>query len=303
MKVDELSALMRITAMLEWYQHSDGYKIPTRIAYTYYNTNSPELKESVQSLYDRYCESLEDAFGIKRSVSDLSEYSDENIVSLNTSINHPLWDFIENIAKDSSVIDTSSNSSLYNWEKFIRTISKIDIALMVNEGALRYDFKGIMYNMPFAESIASLDFNTIASVMPHTFSKTVSLYTNRKSLSTRIDGIISVLTAYKDAYEKNGIEGIREVINEASISENLVGCALEKLEGYDKEKLRSAMTAIQEPNHYRSLLKELFLDPVIDPPEVFVADSKSSIARLERYYEIVDEIYHDTYLITSAWLK
>ena len=61
------------------------------------------------------------------------------------------------------------------------------------------------------------------------------------------------------------------------------------------------MTAIQEPNHYRSLLKELFLDPVLDPPEVSVTDSKGSIARLERYYEIVDEIYHDTYLITSAW--
>ena len=300
MKVDKLSALMRITAMLDWYQHSDGYKIPTRLTYTYYNTNSAELKESVQRLYDRYCESLGDAFGIKRMVSDLSEYSDENIVSLNAGINHPLWDFIENIAKDPSVIDTSSNSSLYNWEKFIRTISKIDIALMVNECALLYDFKGIMCNIPFAESIASLDFNTIAADMPHTFSKTMSLYTNRKSFSTRIDGIISVLTAYKAAYEKNGIDGIREVINEASISENLVGCDLEKLEGCDKEKLRSAMTAIQEPNHYRSLLKELFLDPVLDPPEVFVPDSKGSIARLERYYEIVDEIYHDTYLITSA---
>ena len=62
MKVDELSALMRITAMLDWYQHSDGYKIPTRLTYTYYNTNSAELKESVQRLYDRYCESLEDVF-------------------------------------------------------------------------------------------------------------------------------------------------------------------------------------------------------------------------------------------------
>lgn len=303
MKVDELSALMRITAMLDWYQHSDGYKIPTRLTYTYYNTNSAELKESVLRLYDRYCESLEDAFGIKRSVSDLSEYSDENIVSLNTSIHHPLWDFIDNIAKDSSVIDSRSNQSFYNWEKFIRTISKIDIALMVNECALLYDFKGIKYSMPFAESIASLDLNTIASVMPHTFSKNMSLYTNRKSFSTRIDCIISVLTAYKDAYEKNGIDGIREVINETSISENLVGCDLEKLEGCDKEKLRSVMTAIQEPNHYRSLLKELFLDPVLDPPEVFVTDSKGSIARLERYYEIVDEIYHDTYLITSAWYE
>lgn len=294
MKVDELSALMRITAMLDWYQHSDGYKIPTRLTYTYYNTNSVELKESVQRLYDRYCESLEDAFGIKRMVSDLSEYSDENIVSLNAGINHPLWDFIENIAKDSSVIDSRSNQSFYNWEKFIRTISKIDIELMVNECTLL---------MPFPESIASLDFNTIASDMPQTFSKTVSLYTNRKIFSTRIDGIISVLTAYKDAYEKNGIDGIREVINETSISENLVGCDLEKLEGCDKEKLRSVMTAIQKPNHYRSLLKELFLDPVLDPPEVFVPDSKGSIARLERYYEIVDEIYHDTYLIISAWYE
>lgn len=303
MKVDELSALMRIAAMLDWYQHSDGYKIPIRLAYTYYSTNSAELKESVQRLYDRYCESLEDAFGIKRMVSDLSEYSDENIVSLNAGINHPLWDFIENIAKVPSVIDTSSNSSLYNWEKFIRTISKIDIALMVNEGVLLYDFKGIKYSMPFAESIASLDFNTIATDMPHTFSKNMSLYTNRKSFYTRIDGFISALTAYKDAYEKNGIDGIREVINEASTSEKLVGCDLEKLEGCYKEKLRSAMTAIQEPNHYRSLLKELFLDPVLDPPKVFVPDSKGSIARLERYYEIVDEIYHDTYLIISTWLK
>lgn len=294
MKVDELSALMRIAAMLDWYQHSDGYKIPIRLTHTYYNTNSAEVKENVQRLYDRYCESLEDVFGIKRMVSDLSEHSDENIVSLNAGIHYPLWDFIENIAKDSSVIDSRSNQSFYNWEKFIRTISKIDIALMVNECTLL---------MPFAESIASLDFNNIASDIPHTFSKIVSLYTNRKSLSTRIDGIISVIIAYKDAYEKNGIEGIREVINEASISENLVGCALEKLEGCDKEKLRSAMTAIQEPNHYRSLLKELFLDPVLDPPEVFVTDSKGSIARLERYYEIVDEIYHDTYLIISAWYE
>lgn len=294
MKVDELSALMRIAAMLDWYQHSDGYKIPIRLTHTYYNTNSTEVKDSIQRLYDRYCESLEDVFGIKRMVSDLSEHSEENIVSLNAGIHYPLWDFIENIAKDSSVIDSRSNQSFYNWEKFIRTISKIDIALMVNECTLL---------MPFAESVASLDFNTIASDIPYTFSKTVSLYTNRKSFSTRIDGIISVLTAYKDAYEKNGIDGIREVINEASISENLVGCDLEKLEGCDKEKLRSVMTAIQEPNHYRSLLKELFLDPVLDPPEVFVTDSKGSIARLERYYEIVDEIYHDTYLITSSWYE
>ena len=304
MKVDELSALMRITAMLDWYQHSDGYKIPTRLTYTYYNTNSAELKESVQRLYDRYCESLEDVFGIKRMVFDLSEYSDKNTVSLDTRINQPLWDFVENVVKDPSVIDTSSNSSLYNWEKFIRTISKIDIALMVNQ-----------YQMftPNSESIASLDFDHMVSVMPQILSRFVYLYKNRKNFSARIDGMISLLTVHKTTYEMTGIDGIREAIEYkftyekigidgvASISENLRGCDLERFECLDQETLRSMMDSIQEPDHYQALVEELFIDPSLDPPKAFVEDSKGLIAEMERYYNIVDEIYHDRYLIAPTW--
>lgn len=317
MKVDELSALMRIAAMLDWYHSSDAYKIPTRLTYTYYNANNAELKESVQRLYDRYCESLEDAFGIKRMVSDLLESSNENTVSLATRINQPLWDFVENVVKDPSVIDTSSNSSLYNWEKFIRTISKVDIILMVTEGALPYDFKGIKYSMPFAESIASLDINTIAAVMPQIISKNMSLYKNRKNFSTRIDGMISLLTVHKTTYEMTGIDGIREAIEYkftyektgidgiASILENLGGRGLERFECLDRETLESMMDSIQDPDHYQALVEELFIDPSLDPPKAFLEDSKGLIAEMERYYSIVDEIYHDMYLIapTCTWLR
>ena len=308
MKVDELSALMRITAMLDWYHHSDAYKIPIICTTMCDDMDNAQLKQSVQGWYNQYCEILEETFGIKRSVVDLFESSNENTVSLATRINQPLWDFVENVVKDPSVIDTSSNSSLYNWEKFIRTISKIDIALMVNQ-----------YQMftPNSESIASLDFDRMVSVMPQILSRFVYLYKNRKNFSTRIDGMISLLTAHKTTYEMTGIDGIREAIEYkftyekigidgiASILENLGGRGLGRFECLDQETLESMMDSIQDPDHYQALVEELFIDPSLDPPKAFVEDSKGLIAEMERYYSIVDEIYHDMYLIapTCTWLR
>lgn len=306
MKVDELSALMRITAMLDWYHHSDAYKIPIICTTMCDDADNTQLKQSVQGWYNQYCEILEETFGIKRSVVDLFESSNENTVSLATRINQPLWDFVENVVKDPSVIDTSSNSSLYNWEKFIRTISKIDIALMINQHRMF---------TPNPESIASLDFDRMISVMPQILSRFVYLYKNRKNFSARINSMISLLTAYKTTYEMTGIDGIREAIEYkitydrvgidgvASISKNLRGCDLERFECLDQETLQSMMDSIQEPDHYQALVEELFIDPSLDPPKAFVEDSKGLIAEMERYYSIVDEIYHDMYLIAPTWLR
>ena len=149
MKVDEMSASMRIAAMLDWYHSSDAYKIPIICTTMFDATDNSQLKQSVQGWYNQYCEILEETFGIKRSVVDLFKSSNENTVSLATRINQPLWDFVENVVTDPSAIHTSSNPSLYNWEKFIRTICKIDIALMVNQHHMI---------TPHQESIASLDF-------------------------------------------------------------------------------------------------------------------------------------------------
>ena len=121
--------------------------------------------------------------------------------------------------------------------------------------------------------------------------------------------------AYKTTYEMTGIDGIREAINYkityekigidgiASTSENLRGCDLERFECLDQEKLRSMMDSIQEPDHYQALVEELFIDPSLEPPKAFVEDSKGLIVELERYYNIVDEIYHDMYLIAPTWYE
>ena len=308
MKVDELSALMRITAMLDWYHSSDAYKIPIICTTMCDDTDNAQLKQSVQGWYNQYCEILEETFGIKRSVVDLFESSNENTVSLATRINQPLWDFVENVVNDPSAIETSSNPSLYNWEKFIRTISKIDIALMVNQHQMF---------TPNSESIASLDFDRMVSTMPQILSRFVYLYKNRKNFSARIDGMISLLTVHKTTYEMTGIDGIREAIEYkftyekigidgiASILENLGGRGFGRFECLDQETLESMIESIQDPDHYQALVKELFIDASLDPPKAFVEDSKGLIAEMERYYSIVDEIYHDMYLIapTCTWLR
>ena len=275
MKVDELSKEYRALVMLDWFSYVKGDRAILVCVKSYYDADRKEVKESLRGLYNRYWDILKNAFFIEPYQIDFAKYTKDDCSTLLENIaNH-----LEYVISDQDVFCDKIENSPWKWEQFLREMSMTLVNIRANTF--------IAEKSPeFLQIHPESDLDVVISGLERNFDLIVKGFITNVSLFERLQSLISMLSALREAYYRNGGD-IRTIINNN-------GYENEHPEiGPDQEgrlqKLFDDFKNIKEFEHYQSLFDEL--------TDLMMTESTNSdpLKLLERYYAFLDEIYFDVY--------
>ena len=275
MKVDRLSKEDRALAILDWFECVEGNIDIMVCVKSYYDADRKEVKESLRGLYNRYWEILKNAFSIEPYQIDFDKYTKDDCSRL-----------IENIAKhfkgigsDQDAFCDKIENSPCEWDQFLREMSMTLINIHANTFIAEKSSE-------FLQMHPESDLDVVINGLEKNLDLIVKRFITNVSLLERLQSLISMLSALRDAYYRNGGD-IRTIIT-INGYENENPEIGPEMEGR-LQKLFDNFENIKEFKHYQSLLDEL--------GDLIMTKSTDSdpLKLLERYYAILDEIYFDVY--------
>lgn len=275
MKVDGLSKENRALAMLDWFERVEGNIDIMVCVKSYYDADRKEVKESLRGLYNRYWDILKNAFSIEPYQIDFDKYTKDDCSRLIENIaNH-----FKGIGSDQDAFCDKIENSPCEWEQFLREMSMTLVNIHANTFIAEKSSE-------FLQMHPESDLDVVISGLERNFDLIVKGFITNVSLFERLQSLISMLSALREAYYRNGGD-IRTIINNN-------GYENEHPEiGPDQEgrlqKLFDDFKNIKEFEHYQSLFDEL--------TDLMMTESTNSdpLKLLERYYAFLDEIYFDVY--------
>ena len=276
MKVDKLSKEDRALAILDWFEFVRGDRDIMTCVRSYYDADRKEVKESLRGLYNRYWDILKNAFSFEPYQIDFDKYTKDDCSKLVENIaNH-----FERISSDYDALCDKINNSSCEWDQFLREMSMTLVNIRANTFIAENSSE-------FLQMHPESDLDVVISGLERNLGLIVKGFITNVSLLERLHSLISMLSALRDAYYRNGGD-IRSMIYVTEY-EN---------EGPDEEdilqKLSDNFKNIKEFEHYQSLLDEL--------AELMMTKSTNPdpLKLLERYYAILDEIYFDVYSLGTV---
>ena len=275
MKVDELSKGNRVMAMMDWFSYVKGDRAILVCVEGYYDADRKEVKESLRGLYHRYWDILKNAFFIEPYQIDFDKYTKDDCSRLIENIaNH-----LDYVISDHDAFCDKIENSPWTWEQFLREMSMTLVNIRANTFIAEKSSELLRMHPE-----SDLDF--VISGLERNLDLIVKGFITNVSLFERLQSLISMLSALREAYYRNGGD-IRTIINNN-------GYENEHPEiGPDQEgrlqKLFDDFKNIKEFEHYQSLFDEL--------TDLMMTESTNSdpLKLLERYYAFLDEIYFDVY--------
>ena len=275
MKVDGLSKENRALAMLDWFECVEGNIDIMVCVKSYYDADRKEVKESLRGLYNRYWDILKNAFSFEPYQIDFDRYTKDDCSRLIENIaNH-----FKGIGADQDAFSDKIENSPCEWDQFLREMSMTLVNIRANTFIAEKSSE-------FLQMHPESDLDVVISGLERNLDLIVKRFITNVSLLERLQSLISMLSALRDAYYRNGGD-IRTIIT-------INGYENENPEiGPDMEgrlqKLFDNFENIKEFKHYQSLLDEL--------GDLIMTKSTDSdpLKLLERYYAILDEIYFDVY--------
>ena len=275
MKVDGLSKENRIMVMLDWFEFVHGDRDIMVCVKSYYDADRKEVKESLRGLYNRYWDILKNAFSFEPYQIDFDKYTKDDCSRLIENIaNH-----FERISTDQDALCDKLKNSSCEWDQFLREMSMT----LVN---IRANIVIAEKSSEFLQMHPESDLDVVISGLERNLDLIVKGFITNVSLFERLQSLISMLSALREAYYRNGGD-IRTIINNN-------GYENEHPEiGPDQEgrlqKLFDDFKNIKEFEHYQSLFDEL--------TDLMMTNGTNSdpLKLLERYYAFLDEIYFDVY--------
>ena len=275
MKVDGLSKENRALAILDWFEYVHGDRGIMECVKSYYDADRKEVKESVRGLYNRYWDILKNAFSIEPYQIDFDKYTKDNCNKLLENIaNH-----LDYVISDHDAFCDKIENSPWTWEQFLREMSMTLVNIRANT------FIAVK-SSEFLQMHPELDLDFVISGLERNLDLIVKGFITNVSLFERLQSLISMLSALREAYYRNGGD-IRTIIT-------INGYENEHPEiGPDQEgrlqKLFDDFKNIKEFEHYQSLFDDL--------TDLMMTESTNSdpLKLLERYYAFLDEIYFDVY--------
>ena len=275
MKVDELSKEYRALVMLDWFSYVKGDRAILVCVESYYDADRKEVKESLRGLYHRYWDILKNAFFIEPYQIDFDKYTKDDCSKLIENIaNH-----LDYVISDHDAFCDKIENSPWTWEQFLREMSMTLVNIRANTFIAEKSPELLQIHPE-----SDLDF--VINGLERNFDLIVKGFITNVSLFERLQSLISMLSALREAYYRNGGD-IRTIINNN-------GYENEHPEiGPDQEgriqKLFDDFKNIKEFEHYQSLFDEL--------TDLMMTESTNSdpLKLLERYYAFLDEIYFDVY--------
>ena len=278
MKVDGLSKENRIMVMLDWFEYVHGDRAILECVKSYYDADRKEVKESIRGLYNRYWDILKNAFSIEPYQIDFDKYTKDDCSKLLENIaNH-----FKGIGTDQDAFCDTIENSPCEWDQFLREMSMTLVNIRANT-FIAEESSELLQMHPELD----LDFVIfVINDLERNLDLIVKWFITNVSLFERLQSLISMLSALREAYYRNGGD-IRTIINNN-------GYENEHPEiGPDQEgrlqKLFDDFKNIKEFEHYQSLfdeLTDLMMTKSTDP---------DPLKLLERYYAFLDEIYFDVY--------
>ena len=275
MKVDGLSKENRALAMLDWFERVEGNIDIMVCVKSYYDADRKEVKESLRGLYNRYWDILKNAFSIEPYQIDFDKYTKDDCSRLIENIaNH-----FKGIGSDQDAFCDKIENSPCEWDQFLREMSMTLVNIRANTFIAEKSSE-------FLQMHPESDLNCVINGLERNLDLIVKRFITNVSLLERLQSLISMLSALRDAYYRNGGD-IRTIIT---------------INGYENEnpeidpdmegrlqKLFDNFENIKEFKHYQSLLDEL--------GDLIMTKNTDSdpLKLLERYYAILDEIYFDVY--------
>ena len=274
MKVDNLSKENRIMVMLDWFEYVRGARDIMVCVESYYDADQKEVKESLRGLYNRYWDILKNAFSIEPYQIDFDKYTKDDCNKLLENIaNH-----FNRIISDPDAFRDKIENSPWGWDQFLREMSMTLFNIHVNTLIAKK-------SPEFLQMHPELDLDFFISDLERNLDLIVKRFITNVSLLERLQSLISMLSALRDAYYRNGGD-IRAIItiNGYENENPEIGPDMERR----LQKLFDNFENIKEFKHYQSLLDEL--------GDLMTKSTNSDpLKLLERYYAILDEIYFDVY--------
>ena len=275
MKVDSLSKEYRALVMLDWFEYVHGDRGILVCVKSYYDADRKEVKESIRGLYNRYWDILKNAFSIEPYQIDFAKYTKDDCSRLIENIaNH-----FKEIGSDQDAFCDKIENSSCEWDQFLREMSMTLINIRANTVIAEKSSE-------FLQMHPESDLDVVISGLERNLDLIVKGFITNVSLFERLQSLISMLSALREAYYRNGGD-IRTIINNN-------GYENEHPEiGPDQEgrlqKLFDDFKNIKEFEHYQSLFDEL--------TDLMMTNGTNSdpLKLLERYYAFLDEIYFDVY--------
>ena len=274
MKVDGLSKENRALAMLDWFERVEGNIDIMVCVKSYYDADRKEVKESLRGLYNRYWDILKNAFSIEPYQIDFDKYTKDDCSRLIENIaNH-----FERISSDQDALCDKINNSSCEWDQFLREMSMTLVNIHANTFIAEKSSE-------FLRMHPESDLDVVINGLERNLDLIVKRFITNISLLERLQSLISMLSALRDAYYRNGGD-IRAIItiNGYENENPEIGPDMERR----LQKLFDNFENIKEFKHYQSLLDEL--------GDLMTKSTNSDpLKLLERYYAILDEIYFDVY--------
>ena len=272
MKVDKLSKEYSALAMLDWFTYVRGGSAILVCVESYYDADRKEVKESLRGLYNRYWDILKNAFAIEPYQIDFDKYTKDDCSKLIENI----ASYLDYVISDHDVFCDKIENSPWTWEQFLREMSMTLVNIRANT-FIAEESSELLQMHP------ELDLDFVINDLERNLDLIVKGFITNVYLLERLQSLISMLSALRAAYYRNGGD-IRTIIN-INVYEN------EHPEiGPDEEgrlqKLFDDFKNIKEFEHYESLFDEL---------GGLMTKSTDPLKLLERYYAILDEIYFDVY--------
>ena len=273
MKVDELSKEYRALAMLDWFECVEGNIDIMVCVKSYYDADRKEVKESLRGLYNRYWDILKNAFSIEPYQIDFDKYTKDDCSKLLENIAN----YLDYVISDHDAFCDKIENSPWTWEQFLREMSMTLVNIRANTF--------IAEKSELLQMHPESDLDVVISDLERNLDLIVKGFITNVSLLERLQSLISMLSALRDAYYRNGGD-IRTIINNS-------GYENENPEvGPDQagrlQKIFDDFKNIKEFEHYQSLFDEL--------GDLMTNSTNSDpLKLLERYYAILDEIYFDVY--------
>ena len=275
MKVDELSKEYRALVMLDWFSYVKGDRAILVCVESYYDADRKEVKESLRGLYHRYWDILKNAFFIEPYQIDFDKYTKDDCSKLIENIaNH-----LDYVISDHDAFCDKIENSPWTWEQFLREMSMTLVNIRANTFIAEKSSE-------FLQMHPESDLDAVINGLERNLDLIVKRFITNVSLLERLQSLISMLSALRDAYYRNGGD-IRTIIT-INGDENENPEIGPEMEGR-LQKLFDNFENIKEFKHYQSLLDEL--------GDLIMTKNTDSdpLKLLERYYAILDEIYFDVY--------
>ena len=275
MKVDRLSKEDRALAMLDWFECVEGNIDIMVCVKSYYDADRKEVKESIRGLYNRYWDILKNTFSIEPYQIDFDRYTKDDCSRLIENIaNH-----FKGIGSDQDAFCDKIENSPCEWDQFLREMSMTLVNIHANTFIAEKSSE-------FLQMHPESDLDFVISGLERNLDLIVKRFITNVSLLERLQSLISMLSALRDAYYRNGGD-IRTIIT-INGDENENPEIGPEMEGR-LQKLFDNFENIKEFKHYQSLLDEL--------GDLIMTKNTDSdpLKLLERYYAILDEIYFDVY--------